>query len=62
MLGDIVEVVTGQRIDAFLKDASCGPLGMIDTAFDVPVAKHARVVTVHQRTNGRLVEMANPLR
>ena len=33
---------------------------MVDTAFDVPAAKHGRVVTVHQRTNGRLVEAPNP--
>ena len=60
VLGDIVEVVTGQTIDAFLESRVTRPLGMVDTAFDVPVASHARVVTVHQRTNGRFVEMANP--
>ena len=52
MLGDIVQMVTGQRIDAFLQARLAGPLGMVDTAFDVPAANHARVVTVHQRTNG----------
>ena len=60
VLGDIVQVVSGQRIDAFLQDRLTGPLGMMETAFDVPVVKHARVVTVHQRTNGRLVEVPNP--
>jgi methyl acetate hydrolase len=61
VLGDIVQVVTGQRIDAFLESRVTTPLGMVDTAFDVPDAKRARVVTVHQRTNGRLVEVPNPV-
>jgi CubicO group peptidase (beta-lactamase class C family) len=60
VLGDIVQVVTGQRIDTFLQDRLAGPIGMVDTAFDVPIAKHGRVVTVHQRTNGQLVEAPNP--
>jgi methyl acetate hydrolase len=60
VLGDIVQTVTGQRIDAFLASRLAGPLGMVDTDFDVPAAKHARVVTVHQRTKGALVEQPNP--
>jgi methyl acetate hydrolase len=60
VLGDIVQVVTGQRIDAFLDARLARPLGMVDTAFDVPAAKHGRTVTVHQRTNGRFVERPNP--
>ena len=60
VLGDIVQAVTGQTIDAFLEARVTRPLGMVDTAFDVPAASHPRVVTVHQRTNGRLVELANP--
>jgi CubicO group peptidase (beta-lactamase class C family) len=60
VLGDIVEAVTGQAIDAFLESRVTGPLGMADTAFDVPVTAHRRVVTVHQRTRDRFVEIANP--
>ena len=60
VLGDIVQVVTGQRIDAFLDARLVKPLGMVDTAFDVPGGKHGRAVTVHQRTNGRFVEVPNP--
>jgi methyl acetate hydrolase len=60
VLGDIVQVVTGQRIDAFLDARLVKPLEMVDTAFDVPAAKHARTVTVHQRTSGRFVELPNP--
>ena len=60
VLGDIVQIVTSQRIDAFLQARLAGPLGMVDTGFDVPAASHGRVVTVHQRTNGRFVEVPNP--
>ena len=60
VLGDLVQVVTGQPIDAFLAAQLFEPLGMIDTAFDVPASKHARVVTVHQRTGSQLTETPNP--
>jgi CubicO group peptidase (beta-lactamase class C family) len=60
VLGDIVQAITGQTIDAFLAARVTGPLGMVDTAFDVPAAAHGRVVTVHQRTNGRFAETPNP--
>lgn len=60
VLGDIVTKVTGQRIDEFLRARIFAPLGMRDTAYDVPAANHQRVVTLHQRMNGRLVEQRNP--
>jgi CubicO group peptidase (beta-lactamase class C family) len=59
VVGDIVQRVTGQRIDAFLQARLFAPLGMRETAFDVEPSKHARVVTVHQRTSGRLAEVPN---
>jgi methyl acetate hydrolase len=60
VLGDIVQAVSGQRIDAFIDARLAKPLGMTDTAFDVPSSKHKRVVTVHQRTSGHFVEVPNP--
>jgi CubicO group peptidase (beta-lactamase class C family) len=60
VLGDIVQVVTGQPIGAFLGARVTGPIGMADTAFDVPAAAHGRVVTVHRRVDGRLQEIPNP--
>ncbi len=59
VLGDVVAKVTGQRIDRFLKTRIFEPLGMRDTAFDVPVENHRRVVTLHQRVSGKLVEQPN---
>ena len=47
VLGRIVEVVSGQRFDRFLRERIFTPLGMTDTAFDVPAAKWPRVATVY---------------
>jgi Beta-lactamase len=59
-LGDVVETLSGQRIDASLESRIFRPLGMHDTAYTVPQDKHARVVTLHQRPAGRLTETPNP--
>ena len=43
VLGRLIEVVSGQSLGAFLAERVTGPLGMSDTAFHVPAAKHARL-------------------
>ena len=60
VLGDVVEKISGQRIDAFLESRIAKPLGMNDTTFTVPRAKYARVVTAHQKENGKTTEDQNP--
>jgi CubicO group peptidase (beta-lactamase class C family) len=60
VLGDVVATVSKRSIDEVLRTRIFEPLGMNETGYDVPSAKHARVVTVHQRTNGKLVEQPNP--
>jgi CubicO group peptidase (beta-lactamase class C family) len=60
VLGDVIEKVTGQRIDAYLEAHVTGPLGMRDTFYTVPSAKYARVVTLHQKANGQITETQNP--
>jgi len=47
VLGRIVEVVSGQRFDRFLRERIFTPLGMTDTAFDVPEANWPRMATVY---------------
>ncbi len=42
ILGFIVEAVTGQNLNAFLQQRLCGPLGMIDTAFELADGQKAR--------------------
>ena len=60
VLGDVIEKISGQRIDAYLQARITGPLGMNDTVFEVPANKYSRVVTIHQKSNGRLTEQPNP--
>jgi CubicO group peptidase (beta-lactamase class C family) len=43
ILGALVEKVSGQTLDVFLKQRVLGPLKMNDTAFWVPAEKHGRV-------------------
>jgi len=42
VLSRFVEVVSGQSFDAFLRERIFEPLGMLDTAFDVPASKRDR--------------------
>jgi CubicO group peptidase (beta-lactamase class C family) len=60
VLGDLVEMLTGEKLDAFLERRIFGPLEMRDTGYSVPPEKHARVVTLHRRVNGQLTEAQNP--
>jgi methyl acetate hydrolase len=48
-LGKIVEAVSGQRLDRYLAEHICQPLGMYDTAFKISPAMRARLAPVHER-------------
>ncbi len=43
VLGRLVEVISGQRLDRFFEERILGPLGMGDTAFAVPEPGHKRI-------------------
>jgi len=60
VLGYLVEAVSDKPLPAFLEERIFNPLGMQETAWDVPLAKHSRVATYHQRENGMLKELPNP--
>jgi CubicO group peptidase (beta-lactamase class C family) len=60
VLGEVIEKITGQRIDAYLAAHILGPLGMRDTTYTVPPEKYSRVVTVHQKANNAITETQNP--
>jgi CubicO group peptidase (beta-lactamase class C family) len=51
VLGRLIEVVSGQRFDAFLREHIFAPLDILDTSFSVPEAKRNRLATVY-RANG----------
>jgi methyl acetate hydrolase len=60
VLGEVIEKISGQRIDAYLETHILGPLGMRDTTYTVPPEKYSRVVTVHQKANNQITETQNP--
>jgi methyl acetate hydrolase len=61
VLGNVVEVISGQKIDVFLESRILKPLGMLDTSYLVPAAKYARVVGVNARgADGKFVERPLP--
>jgi CubicO group peptidase (beta-lactamase class C family) len=58
-VGRIIETVSGQPLDAYLREHVCGPLGMNDTGFAPTPEQRSRLATVHQRqADGTLVPTA----
>jgi CubicO group peptidase (beta-lactamase class C family) len=60
VLGSIVEKVSGQPLDVFLKTRIFDPVGMKDTFYLVPPDKHDRVATQHVKGSAGFVERPNP--
>jgi CubicO group peptidase (beta-lactamase class C family) len=48
VLGRVVEVVSGEALDAFLKARIFDPLGMADTGFFIPEAEQGRLVAYYR--------------
>ena len=60
VLGELVEKITGERIDAYIDAHIARPLGMRDTSYTVPKEKYSRVVTLNQKANSKITETQNP--
>jgi len=57
VLGALIERVSGKTLGSFLEERIFRPLGMPDTAFDVPETKMARLAKTYKHgPNGRFVE------
>lgn len=55
----MVEQISGQRIDQFLQERIFGPLGMVDTHYNVPESKLGRVAAVYSPSGpGRTIELS----
>ncbi len=54
VLGYLVEKVSGQTLDAFMRQRIFEPLGMKDTYFNIPKEKQDRLVMLHSHFNGKL--------
>jgi CubicO group peptidase (beta-lactamase class C family) len=59
VLARIVEIVSGQPYDQFLKQRVFDPLGMKDTGFAASPERMARLATVYQRTPNGLAPAQN---
>jgi CubicO group peptidase (beta-lactamase class C family) len=55
VLGYLVEVLSGEPFDEFLRTRIFDPLGMHDTWFYLPAEKHDRLVTLHDGKDGTAV-------
>ena len=62
VLGRLVEVVSGQRLGAFLQQEIFDPLGMVDTGFAVPPAQQHRIAEAfgHDPDGGVPMKLFNP--
>jgi CubicO group peptidase (beta-lactamase class C family) len=52
VLGRLVEIWSGQPLDAFLSEQIFGPLEMTDTAFSVPLEDHGRLAALYAMAPG----------
>jgi len=59
VLGQVVEKISSQPLDVFLRNRIFEPLKMADTSYVVSPEKLPRVVTVHRRMDDKLVEQPN---
>jgi CubicO group peptidase (beta-lactamase class C family) len=58
-LGRIVEIVSGQNLDQFLKQRIFDPLGMKDTVFNINDAQRSRAATMYTKTANGLQKSPN---
>jgi len=61
VLGRVIEVISGQSLDAYLHDRILAPLGMVDTGFTVPPGKRSRLAVIYGTSpEGKLVRAPQP--
>ena len=59
VLGELVERVSGQGLEDFMRERIFEPLGMTETSYSVAPAALGRVATIHRMTDDGLVEGPN---
>jgi CubicO group peptidase (beta-lactamase class C family) len=60
VLGRVIEVITGKRLDEFLAERIFRPLEMNDTVYAVPASKRDRLATAyHETATNRLERITN---
>jgi len=58
VLGYLVQVISGQPFDEFLRERVLDPLGMVDTAFHVPPDRLQRLAALYARESGGNLRLA----
>ena len=58
ILGALIEVISGQPLNVFLKERIFDPLGMVDTHFYLPQTKASRLSVVYSQCNNKLLRAA----
>lgn len=61
LLGYLIEIWSGQRLDSFMHQRLFAPLEMEDTYFHVPAAKAGRLVSLYESQGTCLVKVTHPL-
>jgi methyl acetate hydrolase len=54
VVGRLVEVISGQKLEDYFRQHIFAPLNMSDTSYNVPLEKAARLVAAQQRAGGRM--------
>lgn len=63
LLGCLIEVISGQTLDEFLRKNIFEPLGMKDTYFNVPSSKWSRLAAVYtEDANNRIIPWSHTFR
>ncbi len=60
VLGRVVEIVSGQPLDAFFRERIFEPLDMHDTGFQLPASRAGRLVAMVRRTPDGLAPASDP--
>ena len=63
MIGYLIEILSGEKLDQYLKTRIFDPLGMNDTWFYLPEEKHGRLVKVNtENADHHVVSMPSGIR
>ncbi len=60
ILGALIEVISGQSLDTFIRDNILDPLQMHDTHFYLPTEKSDRIATVYSSTDSGIEKSPTP--
>src|SRR5262249_46379354 len=56
--GRIIEATSGRSLDEYMKERVFGPLGMVDSGFELSAAQRSRLARIHRReTDGTLTPL-----